>query len=141
MFTYASQFNISYAQNVTSSGQNCNSFYTGVLTFPQDKADALCNDSTNTFNFMLNPTNDQDYFKSALALTSVYLYGGNFNTANANYYELFLQITGWSQMQVTSMVQNNNSMVSYFMNNIVAPPVYAHYTSAGGDVCTSLVSG
>jgi hypothetical protein len=44
-------------------------------------------------------------------------------------------------MAVTSMVQNNNSMVSYFMNNIVAPPVYAHYTNGGGDVCTSLVSG
>ena len=59
----------------------------------------------------------------------------------ANYYELFLSITGWSQMQVTNMVQSNNSAVSYFMNNIVAPPVYAHYTSAGGNICTSLVSG
>lgn len=34
MFTYASQFNISYAANVTSSGQTCTSFYT-MLGFQQ----------------------------------------------------------------------------------------------------------
>lgn len=94
MFTYASQFNISYAANVTSSGQTCTSFYT-MLGFPQTQTDALCNDATNTFNFVSDPNNNADYFKSALALTSVYLYGGNFNTANAGYYDLFLELTGW----------------------------------------------
>jgi len=34
LFTYASQFNISYASNVTSSGQTCLSFYQNVLQWP-----------------------------------------------------------------------------------------------------------
>lgn len=140
MFTYASQFNISYAANVTSNGQTCTSFYT-MLGFPQKQTDALCNDATNTFNFVSNPSNNQDYFKSALALTSIYLYGGNFNTAGANYYQLFLDLTGWSAFQITNLVHSPTSAVTYFMTNKVAPPVYAHYTSTGGDICTSSVSG
>ena len=92
MFTWASQFNISYAANVTSSSQTCTSFYT-MLGFPDVQTTSLCNDASNTFNFVKNATNNQGYFKSALALTSVYLYKNKFNTANAGYWDMFLSIT------------------------------------------------
>jgi hypothetical protein len=95
MFTYASQFNISYAANVTSSGQSCNSFYT-MLGFGITETTALCNDATNTFNFAYNATNNQGYFKSALALTSIYLYKNKFNTANAGYWNLFISLTEYN---------------------------------------------
>lgn len=99
MFTYASQFNISYAQNVTT-GQTCDSFYT-MLGFNQGNTTALCTDPTNTFNFVSDPTNYNDYFKSALALTSIYLYGNNFNTANANYYDTFTSLTKFGPFQIS----------------------------------------
>lgn len=95
-----------------------------MLKFQQAQIDALCNDATNTFNFVSDPTNNNDYFKSALALTSVYLYGNNFNTANANYYDLFVQLTGFTAIQITNMVHSPTSMVTYFMTNSIAPPVY-----------------
>jgi hypothetical protein len=57
MFTWASQFNISYAANVTSSGQTCVSFYT-MLGFPIVQTTALCGDVSGTFNFALNTTNN-----------------------------------------------------------------------------------
>ena len=100
MFTWASQFNISYAANVTSSGQTCESFYT-MIGFPTAQMTGLCADSSNTFNFVYNATNNQGYFKSALALTSVYLYRNKFDTANAQYWSLFLKLTGWNSIQVT----------------------------------------
>jgi len=50
MFTYASALNISYTQNMTA-GMTCNDFYTLYAGFPQDKATALCTDTSNTFNF------------------------------------------------------------------------------------------
>jgi len=55
MFTLASQFNISYAANVTSSGQDCSGFYT-MLGFGAVQTTALCNDVSGTFNFALNTT-------------------------------------------------------------------------------------
>jgi hypothetical protein len=51
MFTWASQFNISYAANVTSLGQDCSSFYT-IIGFPTAQTAALCADASNTFNFV-----------------------------------------------------------------------------------------
>lgn len=74
-------------------------------------------------------------------MTSVYLYGNNFNTAGAGYYDLFLQLTGFTAFQITNLVHSPTSGVTYFMTNIIAPPVYAHYTGAGGNICTSSVSG
>lgn len=102
MFTIASQLNISYSANVTSSGQNCNSFYKTILNFPNEQSNNLCNDPSNTFNFVYNTTNYQQYIKTAVALTSVYLYGNKFNTANANYFETFQNLTGWNILEVTN---------------------------------------
>jgi hypothetical protein len=42
MFTWSSQFNISYAANVTSSQQTCVGFYTNILGWTTS-ADGLCN--------------------------------------------------------------------------------------------------
>jgi hypothetical protein len=98
MFTLASQFNISYAQNVTASSQTCSSFYTDIFKWPTTQVTSLCNDVTNTFNFKNDPTNNMGYFKTAVALTSVYLYGSKFDTANAGYYSLFMALTGWNDI-------------------------------------------
>jgi|688.fasta_scaffold99549_3 hypothetical protein len=126
MFTWASQFNISYAANVTSSGQTCESFYT-MLNFPIVQTTALCGDVSGTFNFAPNTPNNEGYFKSALALTSIYLYRNKFDTANAGYWNLFLSLTKWNSIQVTDMITNSNSDVSKFMVAQVEAPVYAHY--------------
>jgi hypothetical protein len=64
-----------------------------MLGFGETQTTALCNDASNTFNFVNNSTNNQGYFKSAVALSSVYLYRNKFNTANADYWDLFLNLT------------------------------------------------
>lgn len=56
MFTIASQLNISYAQNITG-GQDCRHFYNSILMFPNEQTTNLCNDPSNTFNFVNNGTN------------------------------------------------------------------------------------
>jgi hypothetical protein len=88
MFIAASQLNITYAQN-TTSGMNCMSFYETILGFTTQVSTSLCADSSNTFNWQYDSNNYQAYFKTAVALTSVYMYGSAFNTANAGYFELF----------------------------------------------------
>lgn len=100
LFTYASQFNISYAANVTDTGinQTCESFYTMLIPSKASAVTALCNDPDGIFNFVYNATNYQGYFKSAVALSSVYLYSNRFNTANANYYDHFLSLTGFNSI-------------------------------------------
>lgn len=127
MFTLASQFNVSYTANVTNNGLDCNSFYMNIFEWPSQQADALCNDVTNTFNFAYNPDNYQGYIKTAVALTSIYLYGGKFDTANADYWNLFQYLTQWNAIQITQQVHNPNSLVTYFMVNEIEAPVYAHY--------------
>lgn len=57
MFTWASQLNISYAANVTSSSQDCSSFYT-LIGFPTAQMTGLCADASNTFNFLYNATDN-----------------------------------------------------------------------------------
>jgi len=57
MFTLASQFNVSYSANVTNNGLTCNTFYMNIFEWPSNVADSLCNDVTNTFNFVNNPNN------------------------------------------------------------------------------------
>jgi len=58
MFTLASQFNLSYSANVTNNQMDCNGFYMNVFQWPSQQADALCADTSNTFNFVNNPTNN-----------------------------------------------------------------------------------
>jgi len=88
MFTLASQFNISYAYNVTNvPGFDCNYFYSNVLQFPANETTALCNDPV--FGFVNNPTNYQGYFQTAVALTNIYLYDNAFPGPGTNYYTLF----------------------------------------------------
>lgn len=53
MFTYASQFNISFAANVTQ-GQTCTSFYETILQWPTTQSEALCSDPSGTFSFVNN---------------------------------------------------------------------------------------
>lgn len=101
MFLMASQFNISYSYNVTNNGMDCLTFYMNVLQWPSETSNALCNDTTNTFNFVYNPNNYQGYIKTCVALSSVFLYGNKFNTANAGYYQRFFQLTGWNAFQIT----------------------------------------
>jgi hypothetical protein len=38
-----------------------------------------------------------------------------------------MNLTGWNQIQITQQVHNPNSLVTYFMDNEIAAPVYAHY--------------
>ena len=111
LFIYAAQLNVSYSVNVTVLGQDCNGFYSSNLFFPQEATDALCNDATNTFNWVKGP-GTEGYFKTALALLSGYFYELNFNTANANYYELFLNLTQWSPFMVDTYLFNDDSPVS-----------------------------
>jgi hypothetical protein len=66
----------------------------------------LCNDPSNTFNFVNNPDNFQGYIKSTIALTTVYLYSNNFDTANAGYYNTFKSLTGWDASYIQTMVHN-----------------------------------
>ena len=91
MFILSSQFNISYAANVTSSAQDCVGFYTDILGWT-DAADGLCNnDATGFFNFTYDATNNNGYFQSALALTSIYLYHDA-----SPYYNSFVTTSGKS---------------------------------------------
>jgi len=74
MFIWSSQFNISYAANVTSSSQDCMSFYTNILGWTTSANNLCNNDAFGWFNFTNDQTNNNGYFLSALALTSIYLY-------------------------------------------------------------------
>jgi hypothetical protein len=47
-----------------------------------------------------NPYNYQSYIKSSIALLSVYFYGDQFNTANADYFQTFSALTGWNSTQI-----------------------------------------
>ena len=71
-----------------------------VLQWPSNVANNLCNDTSNTFNFVNNPNNFQGYIKTTVALTSIFLYGNNFDTANAGYYNTFSALTGWNPMTI-----------------------------------------
>jgi hypothetical protein len=137
MFTYASQCNISYALNVTNNNQTCMDFYQNTLLLSNAEATALCSDSSNTFNFVNNPTNYQGYIKTCVALTSIYLYGNNYNTANAGYYATFLALTNWTSFQISQQVHSPTSIFTYFVTNEIAAPVYAHYSTVDGNICNS----
>lgn len=71
LFTYASQFNVSYAANVTSSNIDCSTFYTTIFQFDATSTAALCADTSNTFNFVNDPTNYNGYFTTAVALSTI----------------------------------------------------------------------
>lgn len=100
LFTFASYMNTSYAANVTNSMQDCSTFYTGIIGFDATTATALCADTSNTFNFVDNTADNQNYIQSSIALMSVYFYGNQFNTANANYYQTFATLTGWTDADI-----------------------------------------
>jgi hypothetical protein len=142
MFILASQFNMTYWQGVQSSNWNCTNFYETQLSFPSTQAIALCtNDTSNTFNFLNDTNNFQGYIKTCVALTSIYLYGNMFNTASANYANLFSAITGWSSVQIKQQIHNPLSATTNFFNTQLNPPVYAHYSSAAvdGGICNSSI--
>jgi len=65
-------------------------------------ATALCSDPSNTFNFVKDMTNYQRYIKTSIALLSVFFYGDQFDTANAQYYQLFSNLTGWDSTQINA---------------------------------------
>jgi len=90
MFIWSSQFNISYAANVTSSAQDCVGFYTNILGWTTS-AVGLCNDANGVFNFAYDASNNNGYFQSALALTSIYLYH-----SASPYYNAFVTTSGMS---------------------------------------------
>lgn len=92
-------------------------------------ATALCNDQSNTFNFVSNPSDFQGYIKTCVALTSVYLYGSDFNTANGNYYETFMNLTGWTELEFATNVQDPTSIFTFFFTNEISGPIYSHYSS------------
>ena len=97
LFTMASQMNITYA----TTAATCTYFYTTTLLITNTTVVTnLCADPSNTFNFVQNTTDNQDYIKTSIALMSVYFYGSNFNTANANYYSTFKELTGWTDSEV-----------------------------------------
>ncbi len=52
MFIYASQLNISYSFNVTNNDLDCKIFYDLKFQFPSNVTSALCNDTSNTFNWV-----------------------------------------------------------------------------------------
>ena len=62
-------------------------FYTTTLGWQSSTAISLCNDPKNIYNFA-------DVYQTCLALTTCYVYGSNFNVANANYFYYFSQLTG-----------------------------------------------
>jgi hypothetical protein len=117
MFIYASQFNVSYSANVTNNGMTCTDFYMNILEWPSGVTANLCNDASNTFNFVKNEDNFQGYIKTAVALTSIFLYGNKFDTANAGYYSTFQALTGWNVITISQQTTNPNSIVSDFMTN------------------------
>jgi hypothetical protein len=93
LFTMASQMNISYTTNNTE----CAFFYnTTCMILDQTVVNSLCSDPSNTFNFVRNTTENQDYISTSIALMSIYFYGPDFNTANAFYYSRFEALTGWN---------------------------------------------
>lgn len=57
----------------------------------------------------------------------MYLYGNSFNTANADYFETFQNLTGWNILQITNAVHSPASYVTEFFNTQIVPPIYAHY--------------
>jgi hypothetical protein len=83
LFTLASQFSISYGVNSTN-GQTCQDFYSQILLWPQTQTDALCSDPSNTFNFV--PDSQMGYFRTSVALSTIYLYDDQFDTANQSFY-------------------------------------------------------
>ena len=85
-----------------------------MLAFPSNVTDALCADPSNTFNFAESSKPNVNFFESTVALTSVYLYGSKFNTANANYWDTFLSLTKWSAFQITQKIHSPTSSVTLF---------------------------
>lgn len=88
MFIWSTQFNISYAVNFTGSNTDCVAFYTNVLSWGVSAAN-LCN--SPYFNFTKDMTNNNGYFLSAQALTSIYLYHDL-----SPYYSIFTALSGMS---------------------------------------------
>lgn len=79
----------------------------------------MCNDASNTFNFVNNPDNFQGYIKTTMALTTVYLYSNKFDTANAGYYNIFHNLTGWNADTIQTLVHDpTNIMTGFVMNEI-----------------------
>lgn len=138
LFTWASQFNISYATNVTANGQTCSNFYTTIAGFPQLQADALCADTTNTFNFVNVPASNQGYFQTTVALSTVWLYGNQFDPND--YFGLFMSLTGWEDpIQIAIALNDVNAPFNTFMNEQVGGSVYSHYSTVDGNICDSQV--
>lgn len=71
----------------------------------------------------------------------MYLYNNKFDTANAGYYDTFLNLTGWSAIQITNMVHNPNGIMTDFIVNKIQFPVYQHYSTAGEGICDSSYTG
>ena len=128
MFIMSSQFNISYAANVTNNGQTCVEFYTNILNMGSS-ADNLCNqDIFGWFNFTMNPTNNNGYFQSTLALTSIYLYHDK-----SPYYNGFSLLSGLSG----STIWATGSDLQAFMDLQIEVPIYNHYSTVNGNLCDS----
>lgn len=108
-------------------------FYTNVLNFGPN-ADNLCNDPTNTFNWVKGP-GDEGYFKTALALLTVYFYGNNFNIADAGYYMEFINLSGFNPFQVTYNIQNPLANTTALIFGQVVPPVVQHYSLVDNNIC------
>jgi hypothetical protein len=139
MFTLASQFNISYAFNVTNAGMNCTQFYENILLWPTTTSASLCSDPSGTFNFQNNSTDFQGYIKTSIALTSIYLYSNKYNTAEADYFDTFTALTGWSSFQISQYITSPGSMMTYFVTSELQTPVYDWYSTIDGDICDSTV--
>lgn len=140
LFTMASAMNMSYVANNT----NCDSFYTTTLGFDAAMATTLCADPSNTFNFVQNTTDNQDYFLSSVALMTVYYYGNGFNTANASYFDTFSNLTGWNSTEIDTNFRTTGTGMAGFANyvQLMAWSWYntQRYTSAAGmyyTVCQS----
>jgi hypothetical protein len=88
---------------------DCVYFYTEVVQVDFVASRDLCGDPTNTFNFMYNATNFQDYIKSSVALLSVFFFGNDFNVANANYYQTFAELTGWNDTEIYTNFRASNT--------------------------------
>jgi hypothetical protein len=84
-------------------------FYAEVVQVDFVASRDLCADPTNTFNFMYNSTNFQDYIKSSVALLSVFFFGKDFNVANANYYQTFAELTGWNDTEIYTYFRASNT--------------------------------
>lgn len=133
LFTYASEFNITFAANAFGT-MDCNSWYTTILNWDTATASALCSDSSNTFNWN-NAGGNQGYFKTAVALLTIYFYNFSFNTANAGYYSKFASLTQKTGPEIVTLFQGGAFDTVFTGPNIMGG-VYNHFSTSGSsNIC------